>query len=207
MSASPFLPLPSTLGIDLVEHEGQKLLVSLHATTQIAPCPRCGMPGSRVHSRYTRTVADVACGGQRLVLKLTVRKWVCSAASCSQRIFAERFPGFLQTYARMTDRRRRGAPVRGDHDERSRWSTPVCAAWHADYWENDHSPRAPASASTRCSRSDCWCRRMGLEEGSAVWHDPGRSGTPSRGGAVAGSLGGDDRRLVYRASRGGRCLA
>jgi transposase len=106
MSTSPFLPLPSTLSIDLVEYEGQTLLVSLHATTQIAPCPRCGMPGSRVHSRYSRTVADVACGGQQLVFKLTVRKWVCPEPSCSQRIFAERFPGFLQTYARMTDRLR-----------------------------------------------------------------------------------------------------
>src|ERR1051326_5729257 len=106
MSTSPFLPLPSTLSIDLVESEGQMLLVHLHATTQSAPCPRCGVPGSRVHSRYTRTVADVSCAGQRLVLKLTVRKWVCSEASCAQRIFAERFPGFLQTYARVTDRLR-----------------------------------------------------------------------------------------------------
>jgi len=151
MSTSPFLPLPATLSIDLVEHEGQTLLVHLHATTQIAPCPRCGRPGSRVHSRYSRTVADLACGGQRLVLKLTGRKWVCSEASCAQRIFAERFPGFLQSYARMTERRRRGAPVRGDHDEWSGWGTPVFAACHAYHWENDHSPCAPASASSPSS--------------------------------------------------------
>jgi transposase len=38
------------------------------------------------------------------VLKLQVRKWVCREVSCSQRIFAERFPELVQRYARMTDR-------------------------------------------------------------------------------------------------------
>ncbi|GHO68053.1 hypothetical protein KSC_069450 [Ktedonobacter sp. SOSP1-52] len=33
-----------------------------------------------------------------------MRKWICLEASCSQRIFAERFPGLVQRYARMTDR-------------------------------------------------------------------------------------------------------
>ena len=41
---------------------------------------------------------DVLCGSLR------VRKWICREASCSQRIFAERFPEFVQRYARMTDR-------------------------------------------------------------------------------------------------------
>ncbi|HEY4386134.1 MAG TPA: ISL3 family transposase, partial [Ktedonobacteraceae bacterium] len=69
-----------------------------------ALCPRCGTPGSRVHSRYVRTIADVAVGGRCLVLKLRVRKWICREASCSQQIFAERFTEVVQCYARMTDR-------------------------------------------------------------------------------------------------------
>jgi transposase len=51
-----------------------------------------------------RTIADLPCAGQCLVLKLLVRKWVCPASACAQRIFAERFPGLVQSYARMTDR-------------------------------------------------------------------------------------------------------
>ncbi len=104
MGSSPFLPLPSMMSIDAVEQRSQMLLVSLHATSSIVACPRCGTAGSRIHSRYHRIVADVACGGQHVVLKLLVRKWVCALASCSQRIFAERFPGLVQTYARMTER-------------------------------------------------------------------------------------------------------
>ena len=38
------------------------------------------------------------------MLKLLVRKWICPETSCCQKIFAERFPGFVQRYARMTDR-------------------------------------------------------------------------------------------------------
>ncbi len=49
-------------------------------------------------------MADVAFGGRNLVLKLLVRKWICPEASCSRRIFAERFPEVVQRYARMTDR-------------------------------------------------------------------------------------------------------
>ncbi len=104
MGSSPFFPLPSTLSIDAVEQNHDLLVVSLSAISSVVPCPRCGTPGSRIHSRYRRTVADVACGGQRVVLKLTVRKWVCGSPSCSQRIFAERFVELVQRYARMTDR-------------------------------------------------------------------------------------------------------
>ena len=51
-----------------------------------------------------RTVADLTCVGQRLTLKLLVRKWICPLDSCPQRIFAEPFPELVRRYARMTDR-------------------------------------------------------------------------------------------------------
>jgi transposase len=104
MDVSSFLVLPSTLTLDRVERSAEELTVYLHATTSCVCCPRCGTSGSRVHSRYCRTVADITCVGQRLRLKLLVRKWVCPLDSCPQRIFAEPFPGLVRRYARMTDR-------------------------------------------------------------------------------------------------------
>src|SRR5712692_7149588 len=92
------------LSIERIELHDQTVVVHLQAISSTPPCPRCGIPGSRVHSRYQRSIADVAFGGRRLMLKLLVRKWICSQASCSQRIFAERFPGLVRRYARMTDR-------------------------------------------------------------------------------------------------------
>jgi transposase len=82
----------------------QTITIHLHATSPSATCPYCGTAGSRVHSRYSRTIADVAFGGRSLVLKLLVRKWICPGTSCSRHIFAEHFPELVQRYARMTNR-------------------------------------------------------------------------------------------------------
>ncbi len=92
------------MDLDSIEVHEQTVLVHLHTTSLTARCPRCGTAGSRVHSRYQRTVADLAFGGRSLALKLLVRKWICPEALCSQHIFAERFPELVQHYARMTDR-------------------------------------------------------------------------------------------------------
>src|SRR5437763_5770876 len=94
----------AVLTVDTIEQSAEGLIVSLHATTSSVFCPRCGTAGSRVHSRYTRTVSDLTIVGQRLILKLLVRKWVCPLDSCPQRIFAEQFAGLARRYARMTDR-------------------------------------------------------------------------------------------------------
>src|SRR6266852_3957828 len=104
MDLTSVLALPSTLTVDRIERSVEGLVVFLHATTSTVSCPRCRTAGSRVHSRYTRTVADLTCVGQRLILKLLVRKWVCPLDSCPQRIFAEPFAGLARRYARMTDR-------------------------------------------------------------------------------------------------------
>ncbi len=104
MDLSSFLGFPPTLVVDTIERSAEGLVVSLHATTSTVSCPRCGTAGSRIHSRYLRTVADLTCVGQRLILKLLVRKWVCPLDSCPQRIFAEPCPGLVRRYARMTDR-------------------------------------------------------------------------------------------------------
>jgi transposase len=92
------------LHLDSIEVQDQTIIVHLYATSPTAACPQCGTAGSRVHSRYQRTIADVAFGGRKLVLKLLVRKCICPEASCSRHIFAERFPQLVQRYARMTDR-------------------------------------------------------------------------------------------------------
>src|SRR5947209_9410425 len=104
MNLSSVFGFPSTLAVDTVERSTEGLTVSLHATTSTVFCSRCGTAGSRVHSRYYRTVVDMSCVGQRLTLKLLVRKWVCPLDSCPQRIFAEPFAGVVRRYARMTDR-------------------------------------------------------------------------------------------------------
>ena len=104
INPSSFFGFPCPLDLDNIEIHEQRIIVHLYATSPTAACPQCGTAGSRVHSRDPRTITDVAFGGRSLVLKLLVRKWICPEASCSRKLFAERFPGLVQRYARMTDR-------------------------------------------------------------------------------------------------------
>ena len=56
-----------------------------------ADCPLCGMASRRIHSRYLRPVADLPCAGREGRLQMITRRFVCEAAHCRRRIFAERF--------------------------------------------------------------------------------------------------------------------
>ncbi|MGK9055553.1 transposase family protein [Neorhizobium petrolearium] len=67
--------------------------------------PHCGTVSRRVHSRYPRMLADLPCAGGGIELHLTVRRFVCSAGNCRQKIFAERFGGdVIRPMARRTAR-------------------------------------------------------------------------------------------------------
>src|SRR5207244_5432308 len=55
---------------------------------------------------YVRTVADLPCGGRRVILRLSVRKFVCGTPACPRQIFTERLPDLVQSYARITNRLR-----------------------------------------------------------------------------------------------------
>ncbi len=53
-----------------------------------------------------RTVGDLPCAGRQVVLKLTVRKFLCSVPDCPRTMFTERLPDLVQSYARVTNRLR-----------------------------------------------------------------------------------------------------
>ena len=74
------------------------------STQQVVPCPVCAACTPRVHSRYTRTLADLPWGTARVRWQLRVRKFVCINAQCSRRIFTERLPGVVAPWARQTQR-------------------------------------------------------------------------------------------------------
>jgi transposase len=56
----------------------------------------------RIHSRYTRTLADLPWAHYRVRLQLRVRKWWCQNAACVRRIFTERLPTVAAPWARRT---------------------------------------------------------------------------------------------------------
>ncbi len=73
-----------------------------HARAATAACPHCGRASARVHSRYQRRLADAAAGGQRVVLRLGVRRFFCDDTDCQARTFTEQITGLTTRYARRT---------------------------------------------------------------------------------------------------------
>ncbi len=103
---SPFFPLPKTLALTSVSATETHLVVHVTCTSPTACCPLCQQPSDRIHGHYGRTVADLPCAGQRVILALRVRKFVCRTSTCPQQIFTERLPELVQSYARLTNRLR-----------------------------------------------------------------------------------------------------
>ncbi len=98
--------LPENMAITSVHPTALTLTIDLACFDPTACCPLCHQFSERVHSKYQRTVADVPCGGRRVLLRLTVRKYICHTGDCLRSIFTERLPELVQSYARLTNRLR-----------------------------------------------------------------------------------------------------
>jgi hypothetical protein len=96
--------LPDSIAVEAVYPTTSRLTLQISCTLKSASCPLCQQSSERIHGKYGRTVADVPCGGRLVTLALTVRKFVCSTKACPRRIFTERLPDLVQSYARMTNR-------------------------------------------------------------------------------------------------------
>jgi len=105
-TSSPFLPLPDGIVIAAIHESLNSIEVHIACRKACAACPLCGQLSERVHGHYVRTVADLPCGGRRVILALTVRKFVCGRPTCLQKIFTERLLDLVQSYARKTNRLR-----------------------------------------------------------------------------------------------------
>jgi transposase len=71
--------------------EGGRVSVRTRTIAARVRCPECGAPSSRVHSRYTRTVADLPWRGIAVTtLEVRTRRFFCDREGCERRIFCER---------------------------------------------------------------------------------------------------------------------
>src|SRR5260370_4291907 len=104
--ASLLFSLPDGIFISSVRTTTTELVVRIACRRACAACPFCQEPSERVHGSYGRMVADLPCAGRRVILALTVRKFVCSTPACPRQIFTERLPDLVQSYARVTNRLR-----------------------------------------------------------------------------------------------------
>jgi transposase len=98
--------LPETTALCLaachVDHTAAQITLLVRSTQTSVPCPLCATPARRIHSRYTRTLADLPWADYRVRLQLCVRKWFCRNRACRRRIFTERLPTLVAPWARRT---------------------------------------------------------------------------------------------------------
>ena len=93
-----------TLALEAWDINDAAAEVTFHVTSTQAwvPCPRCHVQTSRVHSRYTRTLADLPWGAYAVRIQLRVRKFFCDHPACPRQIFTERLPTVAAPWARRT---------------------------------------------------------------------------------------------------------
>ena len=83
------LPSGASLTVRSVSVTEDALLVEAEGQAA-AHCPSCGQRSQARHSRYWRTLKDVAAHGQAVTLRVQVSRWRCRNQDCEIAIFAER---------------------------------------------------------------------------------------------------------------------
>lgn len=87
------LPAPKLLNLISVRAGANLITLAARASSRVASCPVCEKQSVRVHSRYTRTLADLPWQGIPVTLHLHVRRFFCDERTCHRAIFAERLRG------------------------------------------------------------------------------------------------------------------
>ena len=96
--------VPSGLVVESVSDLSDSVILTVRSAAVTARCPLCGSVSRRIHSRYTRQVADLPCAGRAVRLLVISRRFTCEVRHCRRQIFAERFGGSLPVRARRTAR-------------------------------------------------------------------------------------------------------
>jgi transposase len=98
------LTTPNSIHIEDIVLDGDVVVLHVRPTKATALCPECGQRSSRVHSRYSRGVADLPSRARAVRLHLQVRRFFCATSACRKKTFAERIPELVDPHARVTCR-------------------------------------------------------------------------------------------------------
>lgn len=140
MLAELLLTLLPDLRIEECQVTAAQITLTLTPLQSFSACPLCELMSGSVHSKYSRTLADLPCCGTPVVLKLKVRKFFCRNKACRRKIFTERLPHVVQPYRRQTN---------SLHEEQRRLALEQGGAAAA---RTSHRQGFPASAKTHLRR-------------------------------------------------------
>ena len=98
------LPGSESVALESITRDATGIQFTLSTTQPTAACPVCQTTATRVHSRYTRTLADLPWADVPVTITLAVRRFRCLQDACPRRLFTERLPTLVAPYARRTQR-------------------------------------------------------------------------------------------------------
>jgi transposase len=102
INPSSFLPHLKGLRFDQIEVSEHRITLTVTAIRATAACPLYQHRSKKVHSSYTRTVADLPWSGITVSLRVQTRRFACPLATCERKIFCERLTPFVAVYGRRT---------------------------------------------------------------------------------------------------------
>jgi len=97
---------PAVVQLDTLAVTEETIHLVLRSADSEATCPSCGQLSRAIHSRYSRTLADLPWAGLPVRVTLHTRKFFCRNPRCQRSIFTERLPQLVHPYARRTERLR-----------------------------------------------------------------------------------------------------
>ena len=82
MRVQALLPDPKLVQLDYLAPDAQSITLVLTTIRAAVSCPDCTRLTRRVHSRYSRTVADLPWNGVQVRLRVRSRRFFCNHADC-----------------------------------------------------------------------------------------------------------------------------
>jgi transposase len=98
------LPAPNLLDLIGIRADANVIILFAKSSASTARCPACCMRSGRVHSGYTRKLADLPWQGVAVIVRLHARRFFCDEGNCDRIIFAVRLSVVAARYGRRTER-------------------------------------------------------------------------------------------------------
>jgi transposase len=100
----PLLHAPAGSRLVRTDFDGMTLTLGIATTHPNASCPACGGESQRVHSRYTRQLAEEPAFGHSVRLQMSVRRFLGPDLGGPRQIFVEPLGDLAAKHARTTTR-------------------------------------------------------------------------------------------------------
>ncbi len=92
MQIRPLLPNSQALQCEDVKFALGVITIFVTSVLPTSRCPLCGQLSARIHSRYTRKLADLPWHGAQVQWRWRTCRFFCDTPGCPRRIFTERLP-------------------------------------------------------------------------------------------------------------------